>query len=197
MGASASIGGDTITNQIEVLHELNLCIARKSWAPLTMLPNISDEQIKTLCDKFVKEDSSNVSSATASMKVDMIREIDALQDYLSKMKQGLLIPVVSESKTEAVECKQEENVKKQSTFSSDEEKKPKPLEVSSEEKTHFSVSLEFLIKFIKDHPQCEDMTTGQVVYNIIIPETKESRLTYVEDKLVDKYPQYYRRMKKW
>lgn len=48
----------------------------------------------------------------------------------------------------------------------------------------YGVSLRFLMKFIKDHNIPEDMTTAEVVYKIIIPETADSRLSYVEGKLL-------------
>jgi hypothetical protein len=48
----------------------------------------------------------------------------------------------------------------------------------------YGVSLRFLMKFIKDHNIPESMTTAEVVYNIIIPETADSKLSYVEGKLL-------------
>jgi len=47
----------------------------------------------------------------------------------------------------------------------------------------FGVSLQFLVHFVDKHNIPDDMTTGDVVRNIIIPETQGSQLTYLEDKL--------------
>lgn len=52
----------------------------------------------------------------------------------------------------------------------------------------WGVSLGFMKSFLKSHPEIEkeNYTTGSVVYNIIIPETADSKETYVKSHLLGK-----------
>jgi uncharacterized phage infection (PIP) family protein YhgE len=197
MGATSSIDilgeGNGIAANLQALHELNLSIAHQSWIPLKLLPHISDEQVKLLCNKLLAEEGSSDA---------MIQELDVLQNYLSRLNDGLKKMPQQEQKQQAPALAgSEDNDHLQSKITnqhSESESKTQQDKKASTSNEHlpFCVSLEFLIQFTKDRPQSTNMTTGEVVYNIIIPETKASQLTYVEDKLVDKYPQYYRRMQK-
>ena len=99
----------------------------------------------------------------------LIEEMDAVHCYLGRLKQRLL----DTSSTVP----------------------QKPINEGPDGKMYpFCISLEFLHNFLKEYPEAENMTTAEVVYKIIIPETKESKLTYVEAKLVSKHPQYFRVM---
>lgn len=55
----------------------------------------------------------------------------------------------------------------------------------------WGVSLQFLKDFLLAHPQIDDSTsTGSVVYDIIIPETADSKQTYVEAHLLGRQAQH-------
>ena len=56
----------------------------------------------------------------------------------------------------------------------------------------YGVSLTFLLNFLKEHKAAiEGKTTGEVVANIIVPATAESKLSYLEAHLLNKHPHLY------
>eukprot|EP01031_Cornospumella_fuschlensis_P027580 gene27580-33312_t len=56
----------------------------------------------------------------------------------------------------------------------------------------YGVSLTFLLNFLKEHNAAiEGKTTGEVVANIIVPATAESKLSYLEAHLLNKHPHLY------
>lgn len=60
-------------------------------------------------------------------------------------------------------------------------------------KETYGVSLSFLLEFLEEHKDVigDKTTTAEVVSNIIVPATAESKLTYLEDKLLHQHPAKY------
>ncbi len=61
----------------------------------------------------------------------------------------------------------------------------------SEGEGPYGVSLQFLHHFIDKYNISETMTTAEVVRDIIIPETSDTKQTFLESKLSQSYPHYW------
>lgn len=184
MGGAASVSDNKELlreESLQALHGLNLSIAQGSLPALKSLPSLSDDDMHCLVQAFHRKDAINQES--------LINQIDVIQEYLSRLKSTLTkAPCPVAAALAIVEEAKKENKNDESIVLTAD---IKPINLCDEGKMYpFSVSLEFLLHFLKEHPEAENMTTGEVVDKIIIPETKESQLTYVEEHLVDKHPQY-------
>ena len=167
--------------QLEALHGLHLS-------------TLSDDDINHLVQAFNQEDLD---------KRNLIDEIENIQGYLTRLKKALveapttIVAIPTQAEEKQLEDRFLSNNNQTVTKEENESKvvNSKPINLGSDGTlSPFCVSLEFFFHFLNEHPEAENMTTAEVVYKIIVPETRESKLTYVEAKLVGKYPQYFRVM---
>lgn len=201
MGGSASVVPTSTflpSEGLRDLHGFNLAVAQGSLNPLK---DLVDDDYQQLVQAVIEDEYEGYCN-----KNILIEEIDIIQTHLNKLRQALIdTPSIDpsardkayKSQTTSIDHHTRQQIQPPPVVEPEEIDDGRLINQGTDGKMYpFAVSLEFFLHFIKEHPETKNMTTAEVVYKIIIPETKDSQLTYVEAKLVGKYPQYFRVMER-